>query len=357
MLYRMGRRLIEAGTLLATVLSAALLALLLAAPMLPQPSAALPPLASTTPRPSGPAATPAEALPPMGLFLMRTPFSFGPCLALELAPQSYPTAEGAEGVATVYWWQRGMTGCDTRTGDVETVDARTHVVPSDDGPDAPPIGYTVEFSVPGWDVFGPPGGPAIRSSLTILARQSTDTLLQAVEDAPQTGQGYVLDRVPGIDPPLDPLPSPTPPTTGGPSGLYLLRGPLDGTGPCIVLELGSAADPPEGTDAVASARWWNPANDDPADPAACYGRSGDVASSPATLTPVVPGADPNLPPVAFRVEVSVVATGTGQPIDLVLELPPGDHPPDEVVATVVSPRGVGSVTLDRVDAIDPPLAP
>jgi hypothetical protein len=214
----MGRRLIEAGTVLATVLSAALLALLLAAPLLPQPSAAALPLPSTTPRPSAPGASPAEALPPMGLFLMRTPFSFGPCLALELAPQSYPTAEGAEGAATVHWWQRGMTGCDTRTGEVETVDARTHIVPGDDGPNAPPVGYTVEFAVPGWDGFGPPGGPAIRASLTILARQSTDTLLQAVEDAPQTGQGYVLDRVPGIDPPPDPLPSPTPvpsPSAGG----------------------------------------------------------------------------------------------------------------------------------------------
>jgi hypothetical protein len=218
MLYAMGRRLIEAGTLLATVLSAAVLALLLAAPILPQPSAAPPPLPSTTPRASVPAVSPATALPPMGLFLMRTAFSFGPCLAIELAPQSYPTAEGAEGAATVYWWRRGMTGCDTRTGEVETVDARTHVVPGDDGPDAPPVGYTVEFSVPGWDVFGPPDGPPIRSSLTILARQSTDTLLQAVEDAPSTGQGYVRDRVPGIDPPLDPLPSPTPNPSASPEG-------------------------------------------------------------------------------------------------------------------------------------------
>jgi hypothetical protein len=203
----MGARLLEVGVVIVTALSAGLLALLLAAPLMPQPSG-LPPLASVSPGPSDGGA-PEPDLPPMGLFLMRNAFSFGACLALELEPRSYPVAEGTEGTATVLWWQRGMTGCDGRTGEVESLEARTHVVPDSTDPSAPPVGYTLEFSLPPFDDLGPIEDDApVGVSLTILTRQSTDTVLQAIEDAPGSGQGYVLDRVPAVDPPLNPLPTP-----------------------------------------------------------------------------------------------------------------------------------------------------
>jgi hypothetical protein len=203
----MGARLLEVAVVIVTALSAGLLALLLAAPLMPQPSG-LPPLPSVSPGPSDSGA-PEPDLPPMGLFLMRNAFSFGACLAIELEPRSYPLAEGAEGTATVLWWQRGMTGCDGRTGEVESLEARTHVVPDSADPSAPPVGYTLEFSLPPFDNLGPiEDEPPVRASLTVLTRQSTDTVLQAIEDAPGTGQGYVLDRVPAVDPPLNPLPTP-----------------------------------------------------------------------------------------------------------------------------------------------------
>jgi len=204
----MGARLLEIGVAIVTALSAGLLALLLAAPLMPQP-AALNEAPSSTPLPSAPA-SPEDVLPPMGLFLMRNPFSLGPCLAIELEAQTYPVAGGSEGTATVLWWQRGMTGCDGRTGEVEMVEARTHAVPDSTDPDAPPVGYTLEFSMPLFDFsLGPmEDEPPVHVSLTILTRQSTDTVLQAIEDAPGSGQGYVLDRVPAVDPPLNPLPTP-----------------------------------------------------------------------------------------------------------------------------------------------------
>jgi hypothetical protein len=204
----MGARLLEIGVAIVTALSAGLLALLLAAPLMPQPSG-LPPLAAVSAVPSA-SIEPDPDLPPMGLFMMRNAFSFGPCLAIELEPRSYPVAEGTEGTATVLWWQRGMTGCDGRTGEVEPVEARTHVVPDSTDPDAPPVGYTLEWSMPLFDFnLGPmEDEQPVRVSLTILTRQSTDTVLQAIEDAPGSGQGYVLDRVPAVDPPLNPLPTP-----------------------------------------------------------------------------------------------------------------------------------------------------
>src|SRR5687768_5860055 len=100
----------EAGVALATLLSIGMLGLLLAAPILRQPTAAHP-APSPTPAQSD---IPDEALPPLGLYLLRGAFSFGPCLGMELTPPSYPVGDGpGSGVAMVYWWERGMTGCDT----------------------------------------------------------------------------------------------------------------------------------------------------------------------------------------------------------------------------------------------------
>jgi hypothetical protein len=204
----MGSRLVELVTGLAALASAVILAALLAAPILAPATVAAPPSPSSTVRASE---TPAPLVPPIGLFLMREPFSFGPCLALDLVPQSYPVAEGAVGEATVLWWQRGLTGCDSRTGDVGDVPATVVTVPDEDDPDGPPVGYRLEFTVPfvGAAVGEEPAEPPrIPSTLTILARQSGATLVQAVEEAPGSGQGYALDRVGAVEPPLNPLPTP-----------------------------------------------------------------------------------------------------------------------------------------------------
>src|SRR5687767_9695173 len=121
---------LEAGVALATVLSLGMLGLLLAAPILPQKTAELAPAPSPTPAQSD---IPEEALPPLGLYLLRGAFSFGPCLGMELTPPSYPVGDGAgTGVATVFWWERGMTGCDTRTGEVEEVEATVERLAAED---------------------------------------------------------------------------------------------------------------------------------------------------------------------------------------------------------------------------------
>ncbi len=188
---------LEAGVTLATLLSLGVLGLLLAAPILPQPSAEPPPTPMPTPTSSD---TPDEDGPPLGLYLLRGAFSFGPCLGLELTPPSYPVGDGAgTGVATIFWWERGMTGCDTRTGEVEEVEATVERLPVQDGSDET-VGYAVAFGLP-VDV-----APAARVQLTILAARSTQQLLQAVDTSGAGGQGLVFDRVEVIDPPLEPMP-------------------------------------------------------------------------------------------------------------------------------------------------------
>lgn len=350
----MGSRLVEAGVALAAVLSAVMLALLLAAPWV-MPATAIRTLPEVTPRPS----PSAEAdIPPMGLFLMRTAFSFGPCLAIELTPPSYPVADGAEGTATVLVWQRGMTGCDSRSGDMESRTGTTHVVPDATDPDAPPVGYTVEFSAPLFDnSFAGGETTTIQASLTILARQSTAQLLQAVEDAPGTGQGYVLDLVPAVDPPLNPLPTPVP-LTSGPVGLYLLAGPLRVDGPCLVLDLDDAAYPTApAAEGLGAVRWWEPGIADPSDPARCLYRAGDVQEVPATVVALHDGDDPAAAVIghAIRFTVPTAVGGAPQPIEVRI----GDtrDNPDQLDARLVTPEGEADLRFDRVDAIDPPPAP
>jgi hypothetical protein len=350
----MGTRFVEAGVAIAAVLSAVTLAILLAAPWV-MPAAAVPTPPEATPSPS---ASAEPGLPPMGLFLMRTPFSFGPCLAIELTPPSYPVAAGAEGTATVLVWQRGMTGCDTRSGDMESRTGRTHVVPDAADPDAPPVGYTVEFSAPLFDnSFAGGETPTIQASLTILARQSTAQLLQAVEDAPGSGQGYVLDLVPAVDPPLNPLPTPVA-LTSGPVGLYLLAGRFGTDGPCLVLELDEAAYPaaPE-AEGAATVRWWEPGSFDPDGPAECLSRSGEIGLIPASVTAIREGDDPAgaVTGHAVRFGIPAVAASGAQEVEVRI----GDtrDNPDQIDVTVVTPGGESTEHFDRVDAIDPPLMP
>ena len=333
----MGTRVLEVGLAVAATLSAALLAVMLAAPLLPQPSA---PQASPAPSPS---ATPAAALPPIGLFQMRTAFSFGPCLAVELSPESYPVAEG-EGSARVLWWIRGMTGCDTRTGEVEEVTARTVVVLDSDEPATPPIGYTLTFSVP------LEGGPQILASISILARQSTDDLLQAVESAPGSGQGYVFDRVSAVDPPLNPLPSQAPSAVVPPNGIFLLQGPLSDDGPCLVLELGQPSYPTDAdAEGTARVRSWEPAvrNDDPAQ---CLMRAGEIQEAEASVTAVL---DSDGSPLAYEATFAVLGPG-GAPRPVEIAFDAAQRTPDRLEATIVEPD-IGIRVFDRVDSIEPPL--
>ena len=349
----MGARLLEIGVVIVTALSAGLLALLLAAPLMPQPSG-FPPLPSVSPGPSD-SGVPEPDLPPMGLFLMRNAFSFGACLAIELEPRSYPVAEGTEGSATVLWWQRGMTGCDGRTGEVESLEARTHVVPDSTDPSAPPVGYTLEFSLPLFDNLGPIADDApVDVSLTILTRQSTDTVLQAIEEAPGSGQGYVLDRVPAVDPPLNPLPTPVP-AAGGPIGLYLLRGPFTSEGPCLVIELGELSypgDPP--ATGSATVRWWEPGRNDPTDPTVCLGRNGPVSEGTASLVRFTDESDTT---TGFNVAFEVTTPSRDAELSIELFILLAESTEDLIVALVLTPDGVAPVSLDRVDEIDPPLVP
>ncbi|HUF06312.1 MAG TPA: hypothetical protein VMP86_02865 [Candidatus Binatia bacterium] len=191
-------RFLEASVAAATALSIAILGLLLAAPLLAQPRSEA--MVSETAVPS---ATARADLPPIGLYLLRGPFSFGPCLALELMPESYPVADGAEGIATVLTWERGMTGCDSRSNEIEAIDASVARIMSE-GAEPDVVSYAVRVTLPLDE------GAAFAAEISILASQSTPTLLQALETSTPGSPGLVFDRVPSVNPVLDPLPSATP---------------------------------------------------------------------------------------------------------------------------------------------------
>jgi hypothetical protein len=187
---------------LASVLAAIVLAVMLLDPLLARPaSGAAVPTPSATAEPS---ATPADDGPPIGLYLLRGPFSFGHCMAMDLAATAYPVDPAAEGTATVLWWDRGMTGCDTRTGPIDDVTATvTQVRPADDE-DGEVVGYAVHFALP------TPDGPGVAVEITILADASTQDLVQAIESSSPGAPGLVFDRVEEVGPPEDPLPSAAP---------------------------------------------------------------------------------------------------------------------------------------------------
>ena len=185
----------EAGVAIAALLSVVVLAGMVAAPLLP--TATLSPL--PTPEPPTPAPSDASIPVPIGLYLAREPLSFGPCVALELTIESY--AVGDAGHATVHHWERGMTGCDTRSTEVRTTEADVRAVPSEDGGIG---GYSLEFPLP-----LPGGGPAITTEVAILMPDTENApILQALELSADANGGMVLDLVGEVAPSLVPIPSP-----------------------------------------------------------------------------------------------------------------------------------------------------
>jgi hypothetical protein len=185
----------EAGVAIAALLSVVVLAGMMAAPLMPVPT--LSPL--PTPAPPTPAPSDASIPVPIGLYVAREPISFGPCVAFELTIESY--AVGDAGHATVHHWERGMTGCDTRSTDVRTTEADVRAVPSDDGGIA---GYSLQFALP-----LPGGGVAINNEVVILMPDGANApLLQALEVSADANGGMVLDLAAEVAPSLVPIPSP-----------------------------------------------------------------------------------------------------------------------------------------------------
>jgi hypothetical protein len=342
-----GRGLLEIGVAVATALSVGLLGLMLASPWLPQAADAPSPQAF---EPSGaPSATPEGEQPPIGLYLLRGAFSFGPCLAIELSAESYPVAEDAEGSATVLWWQRGMTGCDARTGEIHEVSAAVARDLAED--DGHLIGYALDFVLP-LDVESE---QRVAAQITILAAQSTADLLQALDtSAGSSGFGLVLDRVSAVDPPLNPLPSATPLAAVPPSGIFVMQGPLDAEGPCLVIELGEPSYPADpSADGAARVRSWQPSVRDPSDPAQCLYRRGDVD---VTEGSVAVALDSSGTLVAFDITFSVPVEGTGASRTIELSFDAAQRSPDHLEAAVLEPD-LGVRIFDRVDSIEPPLGP
>jgi hypothetical protein len=195
-----GRRLplVEVGVAVAAALSAVLLMGMLASPLIPSPTP------SPLPTVAVPTSTPAvESVPvPMGLYQARGPISSGPCFAIELTPESY-AVRADQGVATVSYWERGMTGCDARSGDVATVDAAVEPVLAEGGESSGEVtAYSVEFRHPLSD-----GSEIVTEIALLMPERSNPTLLQAVETSSPGVPGIVLDLVTAVDPSLNPLPS------------------------------------------------------------------------------------------------------------------------------------------------------
>jgi hypothetical protein len=341
-----GRGLLEIGVAVATALSVGLLGLMLASPWLPQAADAPSPQAF---EPSGaPSATPEGEQPPIGLYLLRGAFSFGPCLAIELSAESYPVAEDAEGSATVLWWQRGMTGCDARTGEIHEVSAAVASDLAED--DGHLIGYALDFVLP-LDVESE---QRVAAQITILAAQSTADLLQALDtSAGSSGFGLVLDRVAAVDPSLNPLPS-AEPTALEPMGLYLLEDRLP-HGPCLLLELGPQSYPNNpNLEGAANVRWWDGAAPSAGVPE-CLGRSGEIDGRVATVR-VAQQSERGIP-VAYAVIFTLPpnAPGGAQDAGFVILLDASTL--DRLEATMVSGPVSSNLVFNRVDSIDPPLVP
>lgn len=194
---------VEIGVALAAAASALLLVGMLASPLVPTPS--------PSPLPTAPPVTPAPsdaAVPlPMGLYLARDPLSFGnlPCVAIELSADSY-VAPGDQGVAEVLYWRHGMTGCDTRSGEILTAEATVEATLAESGPSSGEvIAYTVRFP------YTIAEGVEAVVEIAILLPDAPDAqVLQALEVAGAGGGGMVLDRVEAVTPSLDPIPSSAP---------------------------------------------------------------------------------------------------------------------------------------------------
>jgi hypothetical protein len=341
----MASRLVEIGTAIAVLVSAVVLGAMLAAPLLDRPAGTALAEPTATPEPSA-----ESAAPPLGLYLLRGPYTAGagPCLGIELTPDSYPASEsGAVGRASVLWWSRGMTGCDSRTDEIEEVAATVDRQAREGAPDET-LGYAIGFTLP------VRAGLTSHVELTILAERSTQELLQVVDTGGGGAQGMVFDLVGVIDPPLDPRATPSPAAALQPIGLYLLRGPLDSAGHCLVIELDEASYPPD-TDGRAGIRWWQRGDDDPDSPAPCLTRSGDVHDATASVTQLIDGLTGDRIGYAIGFELVDPAKVGVTTIEIVVDVPRSSE--DMLLATLTSEVGGPSIGFDRVDAIDPPLAP
>ena len=192
------------------------------------------------------------------------------------------------------------------------------------------------------------------AQITILAAQSTDDLLQALETSEgASGFGLVLDRVPAVNPALNPLPS-APPTALQPVGSYLLEGRLS-RGPCLALELGAESYPSDSTlEGTANVRWWDGASPSAGAPE-CFGRTGDIHESAATVR--VAQRDGNGIPIAYAVIFTLPPNAPGGSQEATFVILPDETMPDRLEATVVSGQVSSDLVFDRVDSIDPPLVP
>lgn len=348
----MASRILEFAVALAALASAVLLGAMLAAPFLPQPSAPVAFAAISSPSASA-EATAGE--PPIGLFQVRGRLAFsGPCMGLVLSDASYPP-DGSAGSARVTWWTPTAVdpgnpqGCATRAGDLNEVAASVTPVVDEDEPEADPRGYSVQFRVPLFET-----DPASRVEIVILLSRSTPDQLQALVLSPEGSPGLVLERVESIDPPFEPRPSATPIAVVPPDGLFLHQGPVGGDGPCLVLELGESSYPVD-VSAVGTARVrsWEPANRDPNDPARCLTRRGEIHEAEAS---VVASVDPRTGAVAYEVSFSVAGAGSEASEPMLISFD-GVQRPDQLRATLVERGGSSGLVFDRIDEIDPPLAP
>lgn len=192
----------EIGVSVAALASAIVLAGMLASPLIPTAT----PSPLPTPAPATPAPSDVGVPLPMGLYVARDPLSIGPCIAIELSPESYAVVAD-HGTATVRHWERGMTGCDTRSGDVVEVVAEVTAVVNQGGPrDGEIGGYNVAFLVP--LSGGRPDAPMVNAEIAFLLPDVANApILQAVEGS-GSGFGHVLDRATQVAPSLVPIPTP-----------------------------------------------------------------------------------------------------------------------------------------------------
>jgi hypothetical protein len=331
--------LLDVAVAIGAAISVALLGVMLASPWLPRAADVAPSATASA------SEAPATEAAPMGLYRLRGSTGFGPCLALELGAESYPSGDG-EGHATALWWERGMTGCDARSTEVVPVAASVARVVADD--DDRLIGYAVRFALPA-------GAGDVSVEITILAAQSTQQLIQALETSTPGSAGLVFDEVQVVDPRFDPLPSATP-VAFQPRGLYLLEGPLDSEGgTCLVLELGpsSFAVVPD-TEGAARVRWWERAAADPENPAECLTRKGEVTEADATVLAVPDAGEGS---VSYTVSFAIpVADGDiPRPVEIAINVE--ESTTDQLRGRLVVPAGGRDLVFDRVDSIDPPLGP
>lgn len=346
-------RVVEGLVALGVLASAGILGWMLVAPFLPEPTGTAP---TSTPTPSPVVSAPADTeagTPPLGTFKLRGRLGVqGRCLGLELGPQAYPVAAEVEGTATVLAWSSPVAdsanpqACDGRAGDLHALEAAVTAVADEDDRSGPLVGYSLSFRLPSQGGFGPSD-----QEIVILLAQSSAEIIQAL-DMTTSGGGLVFERVEEIDPPLVAVPSAAP-AAALPSALFLLRGPLDGDGPCLVLDTGPQTD--LGAERTGSVRWWQPGNPDLTDAAACLTRIGEVQTGVAEIVLVTVEVGPASAATSYAIRFSLPGAD-GQEQEVVLDAPSDLITADSLTAFDVEADDRRALTFDRVDAIDPPLA-